>query len=171
MKQLKRCDGYVLPYVLVVFLILSAVSVSICTTSLNNLKAQEAAVKRAQALYEAEGEIEKFVAKVTCLSLGNNHNDGDAAWGEFLSKVKGEKGSNTMLEVAKEVAGSDYTVTLTLCEKGTSVQIDAVLQMTMTLAWDTPETGDTSTDNYRFENISALDYVSYNISYEGGGAG
>ena len=64
MKNLKRCDGYVLPYVLVVFLILSAVAVSICTVSLNNLKAQEAAVKRAQALYTAEGEVEKVVAKI-----------------------------------------------------------------------------------------------------------
>lgn len=64
MKHLKKDDGYVLIYVLIVFTILSFVAVSICTMALKNLQAQKADVARMEARYEAEGYLQQFVAEL-----------------------------------------------------------------------------------------------------------
>ena len=63
MKKLwKDNGGYALIYVLIVVLVLCAVAVSVCTAALKNYQAQEESVRQTQQLYQAEGEIEKFVA-------------------------------------------------------------------------------------------------------------
>lgn len=75
MKQLKRNDGYVLPYVLIVFLVLSFVAVTICGISVKNLRAQEVSIARTQDLYEAEGYMERYVA-----SLWEHQGESDRAY-------------------------------------------------------------------------------------------
>lgn len=63
MKKLwKDNGGYALVYVLIVVLVLCAVAVSVCTAALKNYQAQERSIRQTQQLYQAEGEIEKFVA-------------------------------------------------------------------------------------------------------------
>lgn len=63
MKKLwKDNGGYALAYVLIVVLVLCAVAVSVCTAALKNYQAQEESIRQTQQLYQAEGEIEKFVA-------------------------------------------------------------------------------------------------------------
>ena len=63
MKKLwKDNGGYALVYVLIVVLVLCAVAVSVCTAALKNYQAQERSVRQTRQLYQAEGEIEKFVA-------------------------------------------------------------------------------------------------------------
>lgn len=63
MKKLwKDTGGYALVYVLIVVLVLCAVAVSVCTAALKNYQAQERSIRQTQQLYQAEGEIEKFVA-------------------------------------------------------------------------------------------------------------
>lgn len=63
MKKLwKDNGGYALAYVLIVVLVLCAVAVSVCTAALKNYQAQERSIRQTQQLYQAEGEIEKFVA-------------------------------------------------------------------------------------------------------------
>lgn len=63
MKKLRKDNGgYALIYVLIVVLVLCAVAVSVCTAALKNYQAQEESVRQTQQLYQAEGEIEKFVA-------------------------------------------------------------------------------------------------------------
>ena len=63
MKKLRTDNGgYALVYVLIVVLVLCAVAVSVCTAALKNYQAQEESVRQTQQLYQAEGEIEKFVA-------------------------------------------------------------------------------------------------------------
>lgn len=63
MKKLRTDNGgYALIYVLIVVLVLCAVAVSVCTAALKNYQAQEESVRQTQQLYQAEGEIEKFVA-------------------------------------------------------------------------------------------------------------
>ena len=63
MKKLwKGNGGYALVYVLIVVLVLCAVAVSVCTAALKNYQAQERSIRQTQQLYQAEGEIEKFVA-------------------------------------------------------------------------------------------------------------
>lgn len=57
----KHQEGYVLVYVLVAILVLSALSIGIFSHSLRNLKAQEAAVVYEQDKYTAEGMIEEVV--------------------------------------------------------------------------------------------------------------
>lgn len=63
MKKLRTdTGGYALVYVLIVVLVLCAVAVSVCTAALKNYQAQEESVRQTRQLYQAEGEIEKFVA-------------------------------------------------------------------------------------------------------------
>ena len=63
MKKLRTdTGGYALIYVLIIVLVLCAVAVIICTAALENYQAQEESVRQTQQLYQAEGEIEKFVA-------------------------------------------------------------------------------------------------------------
>lgn len=63
MKKLRTdTGGYALIYVLIIVLVLCAVAVIICTAALENYQAQEDSVRQTQQLYQAEGEIEKFVA-------------------------------------------------------------------------------------------------------------
>lgn len=63
MKKLwKDNGGYALIYVLIVVLVLCAVAVSVCTAALKNYQAQEESIRQTRQLYQAEGEIEKFVA-------------------------------------------------------------------------------------------------------------
>ena len=69
MKKLwKDNGGYALIYVLIVVLVLCAVAVSVCTAALKNYQAQEESVRQTQQLYQAEGEIEKFVALAEAVS-------------------------------------------------------------------------------------------------------
>lgn len=63
MKKLRTdTGGYALIYVLIIVLVLCAVAVTICTAALENYQAQEDSVRQTRQLYQAEGEIEKFVA-------------------------------------------------------------------------------------------------------------
>ena len=69
MKKLwKDTGGYALIYVLIVVLVLCAVAVSVCTAALKNYQAQERSIRQTQQLYQAEGEIEKFVALAEAVS-------------------------------------------------------------------------------------------------------
>lgn len=58
----KRDEGYVLPYVMVIMLVLAIVASSIMAISLKSLKAQQSSIQRMQDQYTAAGEIEKVVA-------------------------------------------------------------------------------------------------------------
>lgn len=60
----KRNEGYALPFVLVVMVVLCLVSVSILSFSLKNLQRQQESIDRTKAQYEAAGEIEKVVAQL-----------------------------------------------------------------------------------------------------------
>lgn len=83
MKKLwKDNGGYALAYVLIVVLVLCAVAVSVCTAALKNYQAQEESVRQTRQLYQAEGEIEKFVAlaeDVHLLEFSAEHDTKEAA--------------------------------------------------------------------------------------------
>lgn len=83
MKKLwKDNGGYALAYVLIVVLVLCAVAVSVCTAALKNYQAQERSIRQTQQLYQAEGEIEKFVAlaeDVHLLEFSAEHDTKEAA--------------------------------------------------------------------------------------------
>lgn len=170
MKQFKRCDGYVLPYVLVVFLILSAVSVSICGTALNNLRAQEAAVERSKALYEAEGEIEKLLAKVENVSLNNAYTSKSNVRDAFMSAAETAIGIDECTQ-----ADTDVEFTLALQIDNSKVTVDTIARVSLRIDSHTETVKDSSgnvissTDYYEIAGTPNVTYDSYNISYEGGG--
>lgn len=73
MKKLwKDNGGYALVYVLIVVLVLCAVAVSVCTAALKNYQAQERSIRQTRQLYQAEGEIEKFVALAEDVHLNDS---------------------------------------------------------------------------------------------------
>lgn len=73
----KYNEGYTLPFVLVVFLIISLVAVSILTVSIHNLHGQKVSVQRMEEQYAAQGEIEKVVAEVISLPESTAFNEGE----------------------------------------------------------------------------------------------
>ena len=179
MRQFKRCDGYVLPYVLVVFLILSAVSVSICGTALNNLRAQEAAVERSKALYEAEGEIEKFVAeKLMKIPMQEGFASEEAARNYFRDQSKevaNEKNDRVTFVSTEDGGNFNFTLKLQAESVNKEVLIKTALNVTPKIESYTETTGEgtekTTITYFKVSGISQMTYDSYNISYEGGGAG
>ena len=60
----KHNEGYALPFVLVVLIVMCLIVVGIMDFSLRNLKSQQNTILRMEAKYEAAGEIEKIVAAV-----------------------------------------------------------------------------------------------------------
>lgn len=110
MKKLwKDNGGYALVYVLIVVLVLCAVAVSVCTAALKNYQAQERSIRQTQQLYQAEGEIEKFVALAEDVSslteyYGPCYSENDA------KKAAKEEAYLTHLEdVLREVSGCTLT--------------------------------------------------------------
>lgn len=59
----RREEGYVLLYVVIVIVLLCVLAMGVCTISLRNLQSQQASIERTRQLYEAEGQIEWFVAE------------------------------------------------------------------------------------------------------------
>lgn len=90
MKHLKKNDGYVVVYVLIVFTILSLVAVSICSVALKNLKAQRASVDRMGVRYEAEAYLQEFIANVERLTSGETKYSEDEIRGAIETAVPDE---------------------------------------------------------------------------------
>ena len=61
----KHDDGYVLPFVLMVMIVLCIMSTSLMTAALRNLKNQQKFTEQMVEKYAAEGEIEKIVAQLS----------------------------------------------------------------------------------------------------------
>lgn len=115
MKKLRKDNGgYALVYVLIVVLVLCAVAVSVCTAALKNYQAQEESVRQTQQLYQAEGEIEKFVAlaeDVHLLEYSAEHDTKEAAEEEAKTAYR------THLEdVSKEVSNCNYDPNATITD-------------------------------------------------------
>lgn len=66
----KGTEGYVLIYVLVVFVLLGLACTAVCTFALNGLKTQRAALENDRQRYAAEGLVEQAVARLLDADLG-----------------------------------------------------------------------------------------------------
>lgn len=147
MKKLRTDNGgYALIYVLIVVLVLCAVAVSVCTAALKNYQAQERSIRQTQQLYQAEGEIEKFVAlaeDVSSLQESAEYESEDDAKAEakgkylaHLSAVKEKVGNCTFTPSDPAETGSECcTFTLT-CENA-AVRIETKIKMK--LAYEVPK--------------------------------
>lgn len=135
MKKLRTDNGgYALVYVLIVVLVLCAVAVSVCTAALKNYQAQEESVRQTRQLYQAEGEIEKFVAlaeDVSSLRDSEEYDSEDearaAAKAAYVARLSTLVGGCTL-----PPDGTDTDVefcTFTLTRANDAVRIETKLKM------------------------------------------
>ena len=68
----KHDEGYALALVLVVLTVLCIVALSMMSVSLSNVTRQQATLQRMQEKYDAQGEIEKVVARLENRLLSSN---------------------------------------------------------------------------------------------------
>lgn len=141
MKKLwKDNGGYALIYVLIVVLVLCAVAVSVCTAALKNYQAQERSIRQTQQLYQAEGEIEKFVAlaeDVHLLEFSAEHDTKEAAeekareaYLTYLTAVSETVRSCNYDPDATDTDSNSCTFKLT-CEKNAAVHIETKIKMNL----------------------------------------
>ena len=137
MKKLRTdTGGYALIYVLIIVLVLCAVAVTICTAALENYQAQEESIRQTQQLYQAEGEIERFVALAEEVSSLTDSAECDSESG---AKDAAKAAYNTYLNSLVKPPASGYTLTL-----------------------DTDDTGDTANDSCKF----TLTYKNHTVCIE-----
>lgn len=128
MKKLwKDNGGYALVYVLIVVLVLCAVAVSVCTAALKNYQAQERSIRQTQQLYQAEGEIERFVALAEEVSSLTDSAECDS---ESEAKDKAKAAYETYLESLVNPPTSGYTLTLDSGDTGDSVSSSCKFTLT-----------------------------------------
>lgn len=138
MKKLwKDNGGYALVYVLIVVLVLCAVAVSVCTAALKNYQAQEESVRQTRQLYQAEGEIEKFVAlaeDVHLLTDSAEYNSEDEAkdaakeaYETYLSSLVNPPASDCTLAPDADTDIKFYTFALTYAND--AVRIETKIKM------------------------------------------
>ena len=142
MKKLwKDNGGYALIYVLIVVLVLCAVAVSVCTAALKNYQAQERSIRQTQQLYQAEGEIEKFVALAEDVHLLTDSAEYDsqddakkAAREAYLTYLQGlhskVSGCTYAPPDATDTDSNSCTFKLT-CEKNAAVRIETKIKMNL----------------------------------------
>lgn len=112
MKKLRTDNGgYALVYVLIVVLVLCAVAVSVCTAALKNYQAQEESVRQTRQLYQAEGEIEKFVALAEDVHLLTDSAEYDSQ--DDAKKAAKEAYLAHLVNVSGEVSGCNYALDTT----------------------------------------------------------
>lgn len=192
MKKLRTdTGGYALVYVLIVVLVLCAVAVIICTAALENYQAQEESVRQTQQLYQAEGEIEKFVAlaeDVSSLTVSGTYVAEDADT-EDAAKDKAKDAAKKAYEdyLTELVKPPDSGYTLTLdhdnsfknpCKFTLAYQNDTVCiktEISMALTYNVTPPDGTSETTYTAEvSTASHNYKTYTITHltaEGGGGG
>ena len=190
MKKLRTdTGGYALIYVLIIVLVLCAVAVTICTAALENYQAQEESVRQTQQLYQAEGEIEKFVALAEEVSSLTDSAECDS---ESEAKDKAKAAYKTYLSSLVNPPDSGYTLThdtgdsdsksckFTLTYKNDTVCIETKISMALTYGVNTISTPKTQPDGTSETTYTAKvskaahGYNTYTITHltaEGGAGG
>ena len=191
MKKLRKDNGgYALVYVLIVVLVLCAVAVSVCTAALKNYQAQEESVRQTRQLYQAEGEIEKFVAlaeavsNVSSLKVSGTYSATEDAATEDAVKNKAKDEAKTKYEeyladlVTDLVSSlaSGYTLTLdtihsdresckfTLTYKNDTVCIETEISMALIYDVETTKTEDVITYTAKVSKATHS-YITYTITH------
>lgn len=184
MKKLwKDNGGYALAYVLIVVLVLCAVAVSVCTAALKNYQAQERSIRQTQQLYQAEGEIEKFVAlaedvkslKVSSGSCASDEAARTAAKAAYVERLRTlvDGCTPTSVDTDKDVKFCTFTLTY----KNDAVRIETKIKMDLEYSVTEDPPGETTTKvkTYTAEVSKATHhYITYTITHltaEGGASG
>ena len=189
MKKLRTdTGGYALIYVLIVVLVLCAVAVTICTAALENYQAQEESVRQTQQLYQAEGEIEKFVAlaedvssltdSAECDSESGATGAAKAAYETYLKSLVNPPASGYTLTLDSGDTGDSVSSSckFTLTYKNAAVRIETEISMALTYksTTTTPPDGTSETTYTAKVSKASHNYNTYTITHltaKGGGSG
>ena len=176
MKKLwKDNGGYALVYVLIVVLVLCAVAVSVCTAALKNYQAQERSIRQTQQLYQAEGEIEKFVAlaeDVHLLEYSTKHDTKEAAekaaMDAYVARLSTlvDGCTPTSVDTDKDVKFCTFTLTY----KNDAVRIETKIKMNLeykvTEEESQPDGTTTKVKTYTAKVSKATHhYITYTITH------
>ena len=161
MKKLwKDNGGYALVYVLIVVLVLCAVAVSVCNAALKNYQAQERSIRQTQQLYQAEGEIEKFVALAEDVHLLTDSAEYDSQ----------DKVSNCNYDLDTTDTGSN-SCTFTLTYADAAVRIETKIKMNLEYEVKKIEKQETLPDGTKKITYTAKvskaahSYITYTITH------
>lgn len=177
MKKLwKDNGGYALAYVLIVVLVLCAVAVSVCTAALKNYQAQERSIRQTRQLYQAEGEIEKFVAlaedvkslKVSSGSCASEEAARTAAMDAYVARLSTlvDGCTPTSVDTDKDVKFCTFTLTY----KNDAVRIETKIKMNLeykvTEEESQPDGTTTKVKTYTAKVSKATHhYITYTITH------
>ena len=179
MKKLwKDNGGYALIYVLIVVLVLCAVAVSVCTAALKNYQAQERSIRQTQQLYQAEGEIEKFVAlaedvkslKVSSGPCASDEAARVAAKAAYVTRLSTLVDGCTLTpdDTDKDVNSCTFTLTY----KNDTACIKIVTEISMALIYHVDPPTETPPTTYTaWVSKATHHYITYTITHltaEGG---
>lgn len=144
----KNNDGYVLPFVLVVLIVMSLVATAALSAALRNLKAQQTFVERMEDRYQAEGAIERVVAELTDPSGYTVSVSGTEAEKEAIQKKINEAcgeithdNNNDNIDVVNSPDPLNppnpftcvFTLVSTVSENGNNVTVTAKMEWTGTI--------------------------------------
>ena len=173
MKKLRTDNGgYALVYVLIVVLVLCAVAVSVCTAALKNYQAQERSIRQTQQLYQAEGEIERFVAlaedvkslKVSSGPCASDEAARVAAKAAYVTRLSTLVDGCTLTpdDTDKDVNSCTFTLTY----KNDTACIKIVTEISMALIYHVDPPTETPPTTYTAEVIKAThSYNTYTITH------
>lgn len=176
MKKLRTDNGgYALAYVLIVVLVLCAVAVSVCTAALKNYQAQERSIRQTRQLYQAEGEIEKFVALAEDVHLLEYSTKRDtkeaaekAAMDAYVARLSTlvDGCTPTSVDTDKDVKFCTFTLTY----KNDAVRIETKIKMNLeykvTEEESQPDGTTTKVKTYTAKVSKAThNYITYTITH------
>lgn len=166
----KHDEGYALPFVIVVMLVLCLVAVSVMSFSLRNLQSQKASIEQMEAQYQAQGELEKMIVELndTISAFVDNIATSNYTYTEVgLAALQADLQAQLGDGVAWDAR--DCRVTLTAVYQSTQVTSTLLLK-------DVIRSGvDGGTQVYVPSLPASISYETYSISTiepaEGGGDG
>lgn len=173
-KRWKDNGGYALVYVLIVVLVLCAVAVSVCTAALKNYQAQERSIRQTRQLYQAEGEIERFVAlaedvkslKVSSGSCASEEAARTAAMDAYVERLSTlvDGCTPTSVDTDKDVKFCTFTLTY----KNDAVRIETKIRMDLKYSvTEIPPDGTTGKVTKYTAKVSKAThhYITYTITH------
>ena len=184
----KGTEGYVLIYVLVVFILLGLACATVCTFALNGLKTQRAALENDRQRYAAEGVAEQAAARLLDSTAGVVALTGSGFSDEMEAQTKLEEAYKEKVEgLEDDIEGlsvndteSSWDSDAKTCVFETEIQaeragqqVQATLQVTLAVKISSylVDSGEVDEENqpimkseYEYEVTSAqLSYADYQI--------
>ena len=137
----KHNEGYALPLVLVVMVVICIIALSVMSFTLRGLKSQHRAIESMQARYEAQGELEKITAKI-CGTSGVV-----------------EESATLDLEYDSE----NKLLTVRVADSEKMVWIEATLLLSGGEGFNVGQLTNEGSVYYSFAMVDAVKYVAYQI--------